>query len=123
LPKSVQYFRFIPFEKMEKLFDSANLIITHAGIGSVLLALRKRKKVIVVPRMKRFGEHSDNHQVQIAKELEKQKMVIAVYNIDNLEEAIKKSKNLNFKFIRKKTTIIDKISEALDKWEKLFYTF
>jgi UDP-N-acetylglucosamine transferase subunit ALG13 len=123
IPKNFEYFRFTPFEKMEKFFDSANLVITHAGVGSVFLALRKGKKTIVVPRMKKFGEHSDDHQIQVAKELEKQKLIIPVYDIENLENAIEKSKNFSFKLVHKKSIILDKIKEALNKWEKSFTTF
>jgi UDP-N-acetylglucosamine transferase subunit ALG13 len=119
IPKNFEYFRFIPFEKMKKLFDSADLVITHAGVGSVFLALRKGKKVIVVPRMRKFGEHSDDHQIQVAKELEKQRMIIGVYDIEDLEEAIKKSKNFSFKPLRKKSIIVDKINETLSKWKLL----
>lgn len=120
VPKNIEYFRFVNFDRMEKLFDSANLVITHGGIGSIFLALRKGKKVIAVPRMKNFGEHSDDHQIQIVRELEKQKMIIAVYDIEDLEEAIKKSKNFSFIGIGKKSIIVDKIDETLSKWEKLF---
>jgi UDP-N-acetylglucosamine transferase subunit ALG13 len=123
LPKNIGYFRFTSFDDMEKLINSSRLVITHGGIGSIFLALRKRKKTIVVPRMKRFGEHSDDHQVQIVRELEKQKMIIGVYNIENLEEAIKRSKNFSFRHIHKKNIIVNKIGETLSKWEKLFTTF
>jgi len=43
--------------------------------------------------MRKFGEHSDDHQIQVAKELEKQGMIIpATYDIEDLEEAIKNRK-------------------------------
>jgi UDP-N-acetylglucosamine transferase subunit ALG13 len=120
IPKNFDYFRFADFKKMEKILNSSRIVITHGGIGSIFLALRKGKKVIVVPRMRKFGEHSDDHQIQVAKELEKQGMIIATYDIEDLEEAIKKSKNFSFKPLRKKSIIVDKINEALSKWEKLF---
>jgi UDP-N-acetylglucosamine transferase subunit ALG13 len=113
IPENFEYFRFAPFEKMEKLFDSANLVITHAGVGSVFLALKKGKKVIVVSRMRKFGEHSDDHQIQVAKELERQGMIIGVYDIEDLEEAIEKSKNFAFKPLRKKSIIASKIDKFL----------
>ena len=75
--------------------------------------MRKGKKVIVVPRMRKFGEHSDDHQIQVAKELEKQGMIIGVYDIEDLEEAIKKSKNFAFKPLRKKSIIASKIDKFL----------
>lgn len=119
-PKNFEYFKFTSFEKINSLINSASLIITHGGIASIFLALKKRKKVIAVPRMKKFNEHSDNHQVQIVRELEKQKMIIAVYDIKDLEKAIKKSRYFSFKYIRKKSIIAEKISKTLREWEKQF---
>jgi UDP-N-acetylglucosamine transferase subunit ALG13 len=116
-PKNFKYIRFLDYEKTEKLFGSADIIITHAGIGSLLLALRKGKKIIAVPRLKKFHEHSDNHQTQIVRELENQRMIIAVYDIENLEEAIRKSRNFAFRRISEKNIIVNKISETLTKWE------
>jgi UDP-N-acetylglucosamine transferase subunit ALG13 len=119
VPKNFDYFRFADFKKMEKILNSSRIVITHGGIGSIFSALRKGKKVIVVPRMRKFGEHSDDHQIQVAKELEKQGMIIGVYDIEDLEEAIKKSKNFSFKPLRKKSIIVDKINETLSKWKLL----
>jgi UDP-N-acetylglucosamine transferase subunit ALG13 len=113
VPKNFDYFRFADFKKMEKILNSSRIVITHGGIGSIFSALRKGKKVIVVPRMRKFGEHSDDHQIQVAKELEKQGMIIGVYDIEDLEEAIKKSKNFAFKPLRKKSIIASKIDKFL----------
>ncbi|MDI6825951.1 MAG: PssE/Cps14G family polysaccharide biosynthesis glycosyltransferase [Candidatus Aenigmarchaeota archaeon] len=120
IPKNIEYFRFADFNEMEKLFGSANLIITHGGIGSVLLAIRKRKKVIVVPRLKKFNEHSDDHQVQVVKELERQDLILAVYDIDNLYDSIVKSKKFSLpKKSFEQNIIVNKIREELNRWEKI----
>ncbi len=117
-PKNCVFFRFAPLKKVEKLIDSANLVITHGGIGSILLVLRKRKKIIVVPRMREFGEHTNNHQIQIVKELEKQKLIIAVYNIEELGEAVERSRKITFKLTHKKSIIISEIDRILERWRR-----
>jgi UDP-N-acetylglucosamine transferase subunit ALG13 len=113
IPKNYEYFRFTSFKRILDLIKRARLIISHAGVGNVIMALTYNKPLIVVPRRKEYNEHTDNHQIQIAKELEKRKKVIAVYNMEDLEEAIKKSKNFAFKPLRKKSIITSKIDKFL----------
>lgn len=58
--------RFFDFAAMRRHIRSADLIISHAGIGSILLCLTNGKKPVVYPRLKKFREHVDDHQLQIA---------------------------------------------------------
>jgi UDP-N-acetylglucosamine transferase subunit ALG13 len=48
----------------------SDVVITHAGIGSAVSALRAGKRPVLVPRRKHFKEHIDDHQACIAIELE-----------------------------------------------------
>lgn len=57
-------------------FKNARLVICHAGVGAILDARRYRKPLIVVPRQKLFGEHFDNHQMEIAHVLSAQGTVV-----------------------------------------------
>jgi len=91
-PVNCRHFDFADQNKFEKLCKEASIVITHGGVGSIITPLKMGKRIIVVPREKRFGEHTDDHQIQITKELERGKRIIAVYNINNLEEAIKNAK-------------------------------
>lgn len=47
--------------------DLADLVVTHAGIGTLLGLLAKGSEVITVPRRRARGEHVDDHQTQIAR--------------------------------------------------------
>lgn len=97
IPKNYEHFRFADLEKFDKLNNSADIIISHAGAGSLITSSQYGKPIIVVPRLKKYNEHTDNHQVQIAKELEKQNKIVAVYDVKNLLDAIRKIKKLKFK--------------------------
>ena len=88
LPKNAKWFKFTNYENMLKLMKKASYVITHGGIGSVLLSLRMNKKTIVVPRLKKFGEHTNDHQLEIVKELDKQNKIIPVYDITQLSNVI-----------------------------------
>ena len=78
---------------MSKLVEKADLIITHGGVGSIILALKNGKKTIVVPRSKKNDEHVNSHQFQIARRFEKEGYVKSVVNIKNLGKVIKSMDN------------------------------
>jgi UDP-N-acetylglucosamine transferase subunit ALG13 len=108
-PKYYKYFRFAPFKKILELNRKARIIISHAGAGSIITALEYNKPLILVPRMKKFGEHIDDHQIQIAKELRKKGKAIVVFNIKYLGNVIQKIRMKKYKKTKKKQSKIIKI--------------
>ena len=85
-------------ENLENLIKKANLIITHAGVGSIEMALEQNKKVIAIPRLKKFGEHVNDHQKDIERKLDEKGCLIGIDDVSKLGIALKKVK----KFIPKK---------------------
>ena len=63
--KRMKIFDFISYDEMEKYIDKSDLVITHAGTGSIVMPLKKDKKVIACARLSKFGEHVDDHQVEL----------------------------------------------------------
>ncbi len=76
-------------EELEKRFKWADLVVSHGGAGSIINALKAGKKLLIVPRLEKFGEHTDSHQVELAKAMEREKKALVVYGMDRLEQAIK----------------------------------
>ncbi|WP_448215736.1 glycosyltransferase [Endozoicomonas sp. 2B-B] len=72
-------------EELEQYVKEASLIISHCGIGSIHMFLTYQKHVIFVPRVRKFSEFSDDHQLQIAKEINKGKFKV-VFPEDHLPE-------------------------------------
>ena len=85
-------------ENLEDLIKQADLIITHAGVGSIEMALEQNKKVIAVPRLKKFREHVNDHQKDIERKLDEKGCLIGIDDVSKLGFALKKVK----KFIPKK---------------------
>ncbi len=86
--KDMKIVDLIDKEELSKLQDKADLIITHGGVGSIISSLKKGKKVIVVPRLKKYDEHVNNHQLQIARRFEQEGYVKHVINLKNLGKVI-----------------------------------
>ena len=86
--KNIESFDFKNKEEIEKLIDKARIIITHAGVGTITECLEKGKKIIVVPRLKKYLEHTNDHQMQITKEFEMKGYVVALYANKKLSLAL-----------------------------------
>ena len=78
-----------PKEVVENLVNEADFIITHGGVGSILMGIKKNKKVIAVPRLSEFNEHVNDHQRQIVEVFNDKGYIIGVQNMEDLSEAIK----------------------------------
>lgn len=63
-------FNFLPEEKLSDMYEKAAVIITHGGAGSIFKGLKNQKKMVVFPRLEKYGEHVDDHQLQLAQRLE-----------------------------------------------------
>jgi UDP-N-acetylglucosamine transferase subunit ALG13 len=68
-PKNITIVGFLDPQEYAKIFDRARLIVSHAGIGSILSALTKGKPIIVMPRSADLNEHRDNHQYDTTKNM------------------------------------------------------
>ena len=78
-------------EQLSQFQDEANLIITHGGVGSIVSSIEKGKKVIAVPRKHEFGEHVNNHQIQIVKDFDDKGYIIGIKDVEDLKAAIIKA--------------------------------
>lgn len=79
---------YMPFDSMLECFREADVVVTHAGVGSVLCARREGHVPLVVPRRHDLGEHVDDHQVELTRALEARGSVIAVWDIATLAVAV-----------------------------------
>ena len=65
--KDMEIFDLIDREKFSELISSCDLLITHGGVGSIITGLQNDKKVIVAPRLSKYNEHMNDHQIQITE--------------------------------------------------------
>jgi len=59
--------RFIEFDEVLSLMSRAEVVVSHGGVGSIVLALAAGQRPVVAPRLFRFGEHVDDHQLEVAE--------------------------------------------------------
>ena len=71
----------------------ARVVVTHAGVGSVMVSLANGKRPVVVPRLKSFGEAVDDHQLQLGRRFAAAGLVTLVEAPDGLGAALAPSSN------------------------------
>ena len=88
----MEIFDLIDKDKFNELIKNCNLLITHGGVGSILAGLKNNKRVIVCPRLSKYKEHMNDHQVQIVNQFVKKNYILAYNEGDDLGKIIKKAK-------------------------------
>lgn len=88
IPENCEWSRFTSPADWNSQFKNADLVISHAGMGTILKSLDHGKPLIVMPRRASHGEHRNEHQLATAGYLKGQLGLTVVENDKELEEAI-----------------------------------
>jgi UDP-N-acetylglucosamine transferase subunit ALG13 len=83
-PEHIRAAPFIDPTEFRNRVESANVVIAHAGMGSIITALELGKKIIVMPRRADLGEHRSDHQVATAKRFAEQGRIMVALNEQEL---------------------------------------
>ena len=86
-PVNYSFKRFLNREEFAQKQLECDVVITHGGTGAIIGALKKGKKVIAVPRLAKYGEHVDDHQLQLLHQFDEMNLIEPCYDIDHLAEA------------------------------------
>jgi|SRR5690606_11611128 len=93
IAKHIQVLDFLEPKKFKELFDNADLIISHAGMGTVISALTTGKTLIIVPRNAKLGEHRNDHQLATARKLDELNYVHVAFDSGTLVKLTKRLLN------------------------------
>ena len=84
----VEEHEYLPFDDVVANIRSARAVVMHAGVGSVMISLANGKRPIVMARRHQFGEHVDDHQVELARRMEASGLVTFVEDTEGLARAL-----------------------------------
>lgn len=115
-PKHFKYKRFLDRDEFSSWNDKADIVITHGGTGAIIGAVKKGKKVIAVPRLSRYGEHVDDHQLQLIGQFKNLNLIYACYDCDDIWKAINEVKKTEYNTYESNTDrIISSIVEFIEE--------
>ncbi|HOQ04341.1 MAG TPA: PssE/Cps14G family polysaccharide biosynthesis glycosyltransferase [Anaerohalosphaeraceae bacterium] len=88
-PKHIRWVSVLEKNEFDRIFDESEFVISHAGMGSILTAVSRRKPMIVVPRLKQYGEHVNDHQLDTARRFEEMGVVLTANTSSELKEKVR----------------------------------
>ena len=87
-PAAAQTDAFLSFAEVVDRIQAADVVVSHAGVGSILCALRAGHTPIVFPRLKRYSETVDDHQAELARALAGRGTVMVAWSTEELVDAV-----------------------------------
>lgn len=114
-PRYYPYKDFLDREQFERELSRADIVITHGGTGAIVGALKQGKKVIAVARRAKYGEHVDDHQLQIIKQFNELNMICGIWDLSRLEWALQYVREHEFAPYISNT---EKILQSIDEFIK-----
>lgn len=116
VPKNFKSKKFLSDEEYERNMKNSAVIVTHAGAGTIINALNMKKAIVIIPRLKKFREHTNDHQLELADVLEQEGLVL-VANENNFSEVMQKARKFKPKIRTEKKKTIKIINDFLSELE------
>ena len=114
IPKNYKYYKFIDQDEFKKYISKCDMVITHAGTGAIVGALKQGKKVVAVPRLAKYGEHVDDHQIQLLDEFKELNFIEPAYDVKDLEKAIEKCRRNEYnRYVSNTKNVIEDIEKII----------
>ena len=85
----MKIYDYLSLEEFDKYMNDAKIIISHAGVGTILKGVKLGKKMIVAARSQKYGEHVNDHQMQILENFSSNGYILPLYDFSKLPELIK----------------------------------
>ena len=114
--KDMKLFSEVSQDEFNKLIDQSRIVITHGGVGSIISAITKGKKVIAVPRLRKYNEHVNDHQIEIIDSFNEKGYIIGIHSVEELGKALEEAVNFKpQKYIRNTGNILKLVEDFIDK--------
>lgn len=112
-PNNYAYKEFLDRDEFAAQEGKCEILITHGGTGAIIGAVKKGKKVIAVPRLAQYGEHVDDHQLQLIAQFKNQNLICGLNDCSELEDGLKYVKEHEFNTYQSNTK---RIIESIDRF-------
>lgn len=114
VPTHYQFEYFLDKDSFENKIAQCDLLVTHGGVSTIIAGVERQKPVIVFPRLAKYREHVDEHQLQIANSFSKMNYVCVCDDEEKLAELIDESRNHHFeKYVSQRKRMVGLIDDYL----------
>lgn len=113
-PKYMHFVQTLNKDEYDTTVSQCTALISHAGMGSISIGLKMKKPLLVMPRLYKYGEHVNDHQLHTARKFEELGHVLVAYDTDELPDKIKQLKTFVPKpRVPNRQGVIDRITTFL----------
>lgn len=106
LPSNYRYKNFLNRDEFAEMQKKADIVITHGGTGAIIGAVKMGKKVIAVPRLAKYGEHVDDHQIQLVEQFNEMELIYSCNDVQELKTAIEEIRTRKYNDYHSNTAVI-----------------
>lgn len=108
-------YQYLDKKTFEEFIDAADYVICHGGVGSIVDALKKNKKVLAIPRLSKYKEHYNDHQLQIVSAYYQKGYILEMLENDNIDDKFEELKRFKpKKFKSNNQEFINKLKDYLE---------
>jgi UDP-N-acetylglucosamine transferase subunit ALG13 len=112
-PRNIEYAKVLDKQKYDDLFARSTVLVGHAGMGTITMALDHNKPLLVMPRLKMYGEHVNDHQLGTAKKFEELGHILVAYTKEELPEKLQMLKH----FVpKKRETQVEAVAKRISDY-------
>ena len=114
VPQHYAYQDFISKDDFQSCIRRCDLLITHSGVATIIAGLKMEKPVVVFPRLACFGEHVDDHQVQIAESFSEKNLLLMCKHPEELADTVERARTHTFaKYVSQRELVITTLRDYL----------
>lgn len=111
----MEIFDLVEKDKFDDYIKTCDILITHGGVGSILTGIKHKKVVIACPRLSKYKEHLNNHQLQIVEKFSHDGYILAYNEKDDLGNVLKEARKFKPKeYISNNKNIIELIANFIE---------
>ncbi len=92
-PRNFHSLASLDKDLFDKRVREASSVISHAGMGTITMALDNKKPLLVMPRLAKYGEVVNDHQAAIARRFSELGYILAAHDVNDFPDEIRKLKN------------------------------
>ena len=111
----MEIFSFIPTDRFAEYLERADVIITHGGVGTIMTALKEKKIILGAARLPQYGEHQNDHQIQLLEAFDREGYLIYMKDLSDISPYLKQAETFQPKPYQSNTSaFIGKLQNWID---------
>lgn len=111
----MEVFSFIPTDQFAQYLEQADMIITHGGVGTIMTALKEKKIILGAARLTEYGEHQNDHQIQLLEAFDQAGYLIYMKDLSDITPYLEKARRFEPReYVSNTSAFVSKLEEWIN---------